>query len=472
MRGACYRSSMAVNQIKTDYLVIGSGAVGMAFVDTLLDELPEADIVLVDRFAKPGGHWNSAYPFVTLHQPSAFYGVNSLELSQGFKDETGLNKGLGDLATGPEILAYFESVMRQKFLPSGRVRFFPLSNYKGEGEFEHRLTGEMTKTSATKIVDCTHLNTTVPSNHTPNFEVDLGVQFIPLNDLPLISEPPQGFTIIGGGKTGIDAVLWLLENKVSAQSIRWIKSRDAWLVNRKNTQPFPEFFQDTIGSQANMFEAIAAATSKSDMFDRLEACGYFLRLDTTVRPTMFHAATISELELQELRRVKDVVRKGRVAAIDAQTIRFVNGLTEPTLGHVVVDCSASAIKDNIIKPVFKDNVITPQTVRAYQPVFSASMIAWVEANIEGEATKNGLTGVVPLPDDLDAFVRMTAANFMKQALWAQNKPLRHWMREARLDGFSKMISNIDSEDTAKMDILNRMRAAAMPAMGKLQSFLN
>ena len=100
------------------------------------------------------------------------------------------------------------------------------------------------------------------------------------------------------------------------------------------------------------------------------------------------------------------------------------------------------------------------------------MIAWVEANIEGEAAKNGLTGVVPLPDDLDAFVRMTAANFMNQALWAQNKPLRHWMREARLDGFSKMVSNIDPEDTAKMDILNRMRAAAMPAMGKLQSFLN
>jgi len=95
-------------QIKTDYLVIGSGAMGMAFVDTLLDEMPDADIVMVDRFAKPGGHWNFAYPFVTLHQPSAFYGVNSRELSHGLKDEIGLNKGLGDLATGAEILAYFD----------------------------------------------------------------------------------------------------------------------------------------------------------------------------------------------------------------------------------------------------------------------------------------------------------------------------------------------------------------------------
>ncbi len=60
--------------LSTDYLVVGSGAVGMAFVDTLLSET-DADIVLVDRFAKPGGHWNVAYPFVTLHQPSAFYGA-------------------------------------------------------------------------------------------------------------------------------------------------------------------------------------------------------------------------------------------------------------------------------------------------------------------------------------------------------------------------------------------------------------
>lgn len=459
------------DQLNTDYLVIGSGAVGMAFVDTLLDEKPDADIIMVDRFAKPGGHWNSAYPFVTLHQPSAFYGVNSRELSQGLRDENGLNKGLGDLATGAEILAYFDSVMRQKFLTSGRVRFFPLSDYQGEGVFQHSLTGAKTEVTATRIVDCTHLDTTVPSTHTPNFSVAEDVRFMPLNDLPLVKDAPAGFTVVGGGKTGIDAILWLLENDVQAKNIRWIKSRDAWLINRKNTQPFPEFFGSTIGNQANMFEAIASATSKTDMFDRLEACGYFLRLDTTVRPTMFHGATISEPELEKLRTVKDVVRKGRVASIDVDVITFTNGRTEPTLGHVIVDCSASAIKENVIKPVFNDNVITPQTVRSYQPVFSASMIAWVEAHVHGEANKNGLTGVVPLPDDLDAFVRMTAANMMNQALWGQNKALRNWMRETRLDGFSKLVSGVSPEDTEKVEILNRLRAAAMPAMGKLQSFL-
>ena len=61
------------------------------------------------------------------------------------------------------------------------------------------------------------------------------------------------------------------------------------------------------------------------------------------------------------------------------------------------------------------------------------------------------TGVVPLPDDLDKFIRMTAANLMNQALWGQNKALRHWMREARLDGFSKLVSGVDPDDNVKAD---------------------
>ena len=79
--------------MKTDYLIIGSGAVGMAFADTLLDE-SDAHITIVDRHDKPGGHWNDSYSFVTLHQPSAFYGLNSRELGSHRKDDSGPNRGM------------------------------------------------------------------------------------------------------------------------------------------------------------------------------------------------------------------------------------------------------------------------------------------------------------------------------------------------------------------------------------------
>jgi len=86
------------------------------------------------------------------------------------------------------------------------------------------MSGDKTQVDAVKIVDCTHLTTNIPSLHTPNFSVADDVAFMALNDLPKIKDAPKGFTIIGGGKTGIDAILWLLENHVPPKNIRWIKS--------------------------------------------------------------------------------------------------------------------------------------------------------------------------------------------------------------------------------------------------------
>jgi cation diffusion facilitator CzcD-associated flavoprotein CzcO len=62
--------------IEADYLVVGAGAMGLAFIDTLVSETT-ATVVVVDRNDQPGGHWTTAYPFVRLHQPSAYYGVIS-----------------------------------------------------------------------------------------------------------------------------------------------------------------------------------------------------------------------------------------------------------------------------------------------------------------------------------------------------------------------------------------------------------
>ena len=54
--------------LETDYLVIGSGAMGMAFTDTLLTET-DASVMLVDRHHRAGGHWNNAYPFLISDVP-------------------------------------------------------------------------------------------------------------------------------------------------------------------------------------------------------------------------------------------------------------------------------------------------------------------------------------------------------------------------------------------------------------------
>jgi cation diffusion facilitator CzcD-associated flavoprotein CzcO len=114
-----------VKRIEADYLVVGGGASGMAFTDALI-HASDAQVAIVDRRHAPGGHWHDAYPFVRLHQPSQLYGVNSLQLGNEEIDRGGLNAGLYELAGGPEICAYFDRVLRDKLLPSGQVRYFPM----------------------------------------------------------------------------------------------------------------------------------------------------------------------------------------------------------------------------------------------------------------------------------------------------------------------------------------------------------
>lgn len=457
--------------LETDYLIVGSGAVGMAFADVLLTET-DANIIIVDKYAKPGGHWNVSYPFVTLHQPSQFYGVSSKELSKGRIDKVGLNKGLFDLASGAEVSAYFDEVMRDTFLPTGRVQYFPLCEYKGNYQFESMMTGETYEVKVNnKLIDATYLKTSVPSTHKPNFEVAEGVRFMPLNDLPKITQPPKGFTVIGGGKTGIDALLWLLENNVHPDKITWIVSRDAWLIDRATAQPTEAFFEQSIGNQANQMEAIAQATSVTDLFDKLEEKGVLVRIDTSVRPQMFHGATISQMELEELRRIKNVVRKGRVQRIEKDQIILDRGIIETSTDTIHVDCSASAITNLETKPIFAGDVVTPQTVRSYQPVFSAAVIAYVEANYETDKEKNRLCQVVPLPNHDTDWLRMQAMLMQNQLTWSQDKVLRKWLTENRLDGFGKMVRNVDKSNEQHMAIMKRMKNNALPAVMNLQKFI-
>ena len=460
-----------MHELQADYVVVGSGAVGMAFTDILLTE-SDATVLIVDRYAKPGGHWNVAYPFVELHQPAAFYGVSSKELSGGRLEQGGLNKGLGELATGAQVSAYFDDVMRHQFLPTGRVQYFPSCDYLGEGRFVSKISGaQHSVTALKKLVNCTHLNTEVPSTHTPNFNIAEGVRFMPLNDLPKVTEAPSAYVVIGAGKTGIDACLWLLGNGVSPDAITWIVSRDAWLLDRRNTQIADEFFFDTMGSYANQMESLAEAESVDDLFERLEETGYFVRIHPDVKPSMFHAATISKPEIEELRRIKNVVRLGRVKSISRDQIVLDKGVVPTSPEAIHVDCSASALAKVKTKTIFEGNTITPQMVRPYQPVFSAAFIAHVEISYADDDTKNRFCAPVPLPNHDTDFLRFTAVSLANQYQWNTEPELRSWIAGNRLDGPSKLLRNLKPEESEKMQIVKRIQGSVPRAAANLQKLL-
>ena len=262
--------------LSADYLVVGSGAMGMAFTDALMTET-SATVLMIDRHHRPGGHWNDAYPYVRLHQPSAFYGVNSKPLGEDVKDRTGWNAGLYELASGAEVLAYFDHVMQRQLLPSGRVEYFPRCEWLGDGRFASIPSGRAYEVRATKIVDATYMRVSVPSVRGPQYAIAPGVRCVALNELPRCERPAGGYTIVGAGKTGMDACLWLLANGVEPDEITWIMPRDSWILDRANIQP-GEFFGHSLLSGAKQMEAIAGAASVDDLFARTNASGLLLRL--------------------------------------------------------------------------------------------------------------------------------------------------------------------------------------------------
>lgn len=466
---------MRTNPIETDYLIIGAGATAMAFADTLLSE-SDARIVMVDRHDRPGGHWNDAYPFVRLHQPSAFYGVNSRELGSGSKDAVGLNQGLYELASGAEVVDYFEQVMNQRFLPSGRVSYFPMCNHEIGPAGDHRFTSLVSGDSqgvtvCRKVVNASHAQTAVPSTHPPKYTVAPGVRCVPLNDLPKIRHAHAGYVVVGSGKTGIDACLWLLLNGAAPASIRWVMPRDAWFLDRANVQPGQDYFHQYIGSIAAQFDAIAAATSVPDLFARLEAAGQLLRIDPAVEPTVYRCATVTQAELRELRRIESVIRLGRVQAIESTRIVMEHGSIAIDPDCLVIDCSANGIPAPPQMSVFDGDTIHLLMVRTCQPVFSAALIAYVESHIADEAQKNALCSVVPTPVLPTDWIRMWAVSLGNRQRWGRHEGLLQWLARSRLDGVTRTVLGVKEVETDKQALLQRYQASVKEAAAKLPQLL-
>ena len=75
-----------------------------------------------------------------------------------------LGSGGSDLVSKAQILAYYELVMKD-LLATGRVEFYPMCDYRGNGKFVSILdqSVEYSVTVRRKTVDATYLNAKVPS---------------------------------------------------------------------------------------------------------------------------------------------------------------------------------------------------------------------------------------------------------------------------------------------------------------------
>lgn len=420
--------------LETDYLVVGAGASGMAFTDELIAN-SDASVVMVDRRDGPGGHWNDAYRFVRLHQASANYGVNSRPLGSEVIDTTGLNAGCYERATGPEISGYFRRVL-DDLLASGQVRFLGMCDYTGNWVDEHTVTSRVTDTTIGvrvrhRIVDTTYLDVKVPATHTPSFTVDPDAQLVPVGGLVDLAESPSGFTVLGAGKTAMDACTWLLEHGVDAEHIRWIRPRDVWVSNRAGHQPL-----DLLGQMIEARNAWAACLAQTEslpeLFAQLEQVGELLRLDPDVEPSVFRGAFLTEAEVRYLRQIKRVIRYGRVRHVGGDRIILAGGTIPTDRRQVHVDCTASGFRSRPPRPIFGAGRITLQSLIGGLTTYHAALVAFIEATRDNDTERNRLTPPTPQPALARDWVARSRGVLRSSALHGAEADLAAWIDRSRL----------------------------------------
>jgi hypothetical protein len=356
--------------------------------------------------------------------------------------------------------------MHRHFLPTGRVRYFPNCDYLGAHRVVSRLTGSSFRVRVRrKVVDTGYLEPAIPATTRPPFEVADGVACVPIGALARLDERPDRYVIIGAGKTALDACVWLLEQGAPADRICWVKPREAWWINRHFQQPYalaPEFHRGS----ALQFEAIAQADSIDDVFARLEADGYFLRVDPDVAPTMFRGAVVSEAELALLRRIDDVVRLGRVRRIERDQIVLDDGGVPTRADTLHIHCAAGALPRRPVRPIFEAGLLTMQPFAWSFACYAFATLGVLEAVVDSDEDKNALCSPINYWDRNLDFLSSVLMTLDGERRRRRHPVLAEWMSTTRLNPFNAVSS--DHNHPVVIESRERIRKLAPHTVANLQ----
>lgn len=424
---------MAMHSLETDYLVVGAGAMGMAFTDSLIDHA-DVHVTLVDRRHAASGHWEDAYPFVQLHQASLFYGVSSTVLGTGAVQQQGPESGLQERARRSEILAYYDDILHRRFVGSDRVTFLGGSEYHTDGTSHlvtSRVSGETTRVRVQRrVVDAAYLSPTIPATTPPPFGVADGPRVVAIHELARLADAAGRYVIVGSGKTATDGIIWLLANGVQPDRIMWVRPREPWMLNRAVVQPDPVV---ALGLAADTMASAAHAESLDDLFLRLEAAGVMLRINTDLVPTMAKTPTLGLWELERLRTIENVVRLGHVKYVTAEEIGFEDAVVPLVPGSLVVHCAASGLQYPPLVPIWSPDKIRLQTIRAGFPCFNAALAGYVEATRDDDRERNRLCPPNTLPDNPANWARMQVRGTLATRQYGAEPDIADWANGCALN---------------------------------------
>lgn len=194
--------------------------------------------------------------------------------------------------------------------------------------------------------------------------------------------------------------------------------------------------------------------------------------DIRLRPSMYRCATVSHLELEQLRRIRDIVRMGHVQRIEPTTIVLDGGSVPATPTALYIDCTADGAPQRPAKPVFDADHLTLQAVRGCQQVFSAAFIAHVEFAYEDDAVKNELCTPIPHPDcDLD-WMRLMHSDLGNFQRWLNDPDLTDWLSSARLNLLADLLPPLSHKPRVRERVVSMFQKRLGTAGDQLAKLLD
>ena len=196
--------------LEADYLVVGAGAMGMAFVDVLVTET-DATAILVDRQVATGRPLDRRLPVRSGSTSRA----RSTGPTLGPSAPTPSTRSGGTPACTswprrPRCAPTTTSCSTSALLPSGRVRFFGSSDYDGDHRFTSNLSGVTTAVAHRPLAWSMPATCTSPIPSTTSAQPTRSLPrcaSFRSTTLASVTDRPARYVIVGAGKTGMDACL-------------------------------------------------------------------------------------------------------------------------------------------------------------------------------------------------------------------------------------------------------------------------
>lgn len=238
-----------------DYVVVGGGMTGCGIVAELLDFRPDASILVMDKLERLGGHWNFAYPYVRLHNFTSYYTLYGYPFKEDIRSKEHHRANL------PELLEYFGSIQKRfeaekkvtlKFgLNMTEVEQMAGANKEDPSAVKWAIkyadeAGAAGEVRAKTLIMCTHCRQGGAPPHKPIVGTDAATptlkgniypnQIKQMGDLKQVAAKGQKISVVGGGKTGADAVMHLYWSGVPMENITWVKKFDLGFGIRASPQ--------------------------------------------------------------------------------------------------------------------------------------------------------------------------------------------------------------------------------------------